>query len=153
MHPHLVTTSLSLALLASANQLPGLHQSPRQPLNIHGGHKLATQAACLDTSLHSFAWTVELEYHAFWYFTTPAHQNSWGTVAFNLTNPAVRTILQCRADSNRLPDFFAGEQTYNCSLPSAEPAVLPFTLFRFASRSRLDVNQSWACDDLDSGSP
>ncbi|KAK1754435.1 hypothetical protein QBC47DRAFT_383924 [Echria macrotheca] len=101
---------------------------------------------CLDTSLHDFAWKLSIEYHAFWYFTTPAHQNSWGTVSFNLTNPAVAATIRCQADSDRLSDFFYGDQWYTCT-PSPAVAALPATSFKFFTHSRFELNQTWTCGD------
>lgn len=111
--------------------------------------------ACLATSIHDFSWSLSLEYHAFWYFTTPSHQNSWGTVTFNLTNPAVgsqvrtaRGTIHCQADSSRLSDFFYGDQWFPC-LPSSPEvaAVLPDTQFRFFTHNRFDLNQIWVCNE------
>lgn len=107
---------------------------------------------CLASSLKDFGWTVSLEYHAFWYFTTPSHQNSWGTVTFNLTNPAVGTVVHCAADSDRLSDFFYGDQWYSC-LPNTAPALTPSTSFRFLTHTRLDINQTWVCNERKPGSP
>ncbi|KAK0705500.1 hypothetical protein B0H67DRAFT_497357 [Lasiosphaeris hirsuta] len=132
-----------LALLPYAASAPG---SP--PGGHHGPPPPSCPGPCLATSLSDFTWDLSIEYHAFWYFTTPAHQNSWGTVTLNLSNPAVPAVktLACGASSDRLSDFFYGDQWYPCASNPASPAILD-TSFRFFSRSRVDVNQTWVCDE------
>lgn len=107
-----------------------------------------TPNTCLTTSLSDFTWSLSLEYHAFWYFTTPAHQNSWGTVTLNLTNPAIPDVtVECQANSDRLSDFFYGDQLYSCLVSDAAKAKgVGETGFRFWSHSKVEVNQTWGCD-------
>lgn len=131
------TTLLSLITL-----IPFASSVPHGPGHGNNGHR----NTCLAKSLHDFSWTLSLEYHAFWYFTTPAHQNSWGTVTFNLTNPAVDATIHCQADSSRLSDFFYGDQWYTC-VPSPAVAAIPETSFRFFTHNRFDLNQTWNCDE------
>ncbi|KAK0654956.1 hypothetical protein B0T16DRAFT_302805, partial [Cercophora newfieldiana] len=108
-----------------------------------------TPNTCIATSLSNFAWDLSLEYHAFWYFTTPAHQNSWGTVTLNLTNPAIPTVkVNCQANSDRLSDFFYGDQLYPCVVEDAAKGKgIGETGFRFWSHSKVEVNQTWGCDN------
>ncbi|KAM7200894.1 hypothetical protein V8F20_005136 [Naviculisporaceae sp. PSN 640] len=131
-------------LLPLATSVP--HGPPKPPPTRPEKHN-----TCLATSVHDFSWSLSLEYHAFWYFTTPAHQNAWGTVTFNLTNPAVGKNLgtiHCQMDSSRLSDFFYGDQWYPC-IPSTPEvaAVLPDTQFRFFTHNRFDLNQTWVCNE------
>ncbi|KAJ4288812.1 hypothetical protein N0V88_007139 [Collariella sp. IMI 366227] len=68
-------------------------------------------------------WTVHgFDYHASYTFSTPAHQNSWGYVNFNLTNNVVPYTVVCSAASSQLTDFFYGTVDYTCTLPATAPA-------------------------------
>lgn len=103
--------------------------------------------------MHNFAWTVtDFEYHASYVFSTPAHQNSWGYVDFNLSNPAVPdAVATCHAASNQLSDFFYGTVWYDCALNGTTtgggPAPATFAFSR--PSGELKVNQTWTCDDQD----
>jgi Alternaria alternata allergen 1 len=125
-----------------------------------GGHHWPTENACpndcLEKSLHNFTLTISyFEYSAFWYFTTPSHQNSWGTVNFTVWNPAVATAINCKMESDRLQDFFYGDQWYDCLPASSLPANVSALSFRFnaVNPTRLDVNQTWKCDDARANKP
>ncbi|KAH9886144.1 hypothetical protein F4778DRAFT_759142 [Xylariomycetidae sp. FL2044] len=100
-----------------------------------------------------FAWTVkDFDYHASYIFTTPAHQNSWGYVSFNLSNPALAYEAQCSAASSQLSDFFYGNFPYTCTVPDADAggSTTTETTFDFSRPSGvLDVNQTWVCSDAD----
>ncbi|KAI0180597.1 hypothetical protein GGR52DRAFT_531973 [Hypoxylon sp. FL1284] len=106
------------------------------------------EPGCQETSLGDFEWTVEsFDYHASYIFTTPAHQNSWGYVNFDLANPALDYKATCSATSNQLSDFFYGTMPYNCTVPDGSSAV---TTFDFSRPSGvLNVNQTWGCTDKD----
>ncbi|KAJ0125269.1 hypothetical protein J7T55_006614 [Diaporthe amygdali] len=110
-------------------------------------------AGCSDTSFGDFHWTVEdFDYHASYIFTTPAHQNSWGYVNFNLSNPAVPDLLaSCNAASSQLSDFFYGNFQYNCTfngeVGQPGPAPAKFTFSR--PSGELVIDQSWVCNDQD----
>ena len=103
---------------------------------------------CQASSFGNFAWQVEnFDYHASYIFTTPAHQNSWGYVNFNLTNPALEYKAVCSATSNQLSDFFYGTMAYNCTVPDGSTTK---TTFDFSRPSGvLNVNQTWTCSDED----
>lgn len=110
-------------------------------------------AGCSETSFGDFKWTVEdFDYHASYIFTTPAHQNSWGYVNFNLSNPAVPDLLaSCNAASSQLSDFFYGTMQYNCTFDGqvGEPGPAP-AKFTFSRPSgELVVDQKWVCRDQD----
>jgi len=132
-----------LIFLAVAQQVSSkpIETDPRHP------------EGCSDTSFGDFEWTVEdFDYHASYIFTTPAHQNSWGYVNFNLSNPAVPDLLaSCSAASNQLSDFFYGTFEYNCTLNgelgNPGPAPARFTFSR--PSGELALEQSWRCDDND----
>ncbi|KAH6657202.1 hypothetical protein BKA67DRAFT_554557 [Truncatella angustata] len=103
---------------------------------------------CQAASFNNFSWTVEdFDYHASYIFTTPAHQNSWGYVNFNLTNPALTYKASCSGTSNQLSDFFYGTVPYTCTTPAGTSAK---TTFDFSKASgTLNINQTWTCSDLD----
>jgi hypothetical protein len=118
----------------------------------------ATCDSCLTNSLFTPSLGIhELDFHASYLFTTPAHQNSWGYVNFTLTNPANPSdATVCSAQSDQLQTFFYGNQWYTCTSPassttgnSSNPTSGPLTAaFRFLfseTESRLDVNQTWEC--------
>jgi hypothetical protein len=123
---------------------------PRIGQDIPGG-------PCTSTSSSSFAWTVKnFTYHASYIFSTPAHQNSWGYVDFNLTNPALAASsspyanVKCSATSNQLSDFFYGNFPYNCTDAYGKPvnSTGPYSVFEFSRpNNKLDFNQTWICDD------
>ncbi|KAI0020872.1 hypothetical protein F4780DRAFT_779096 [Xylariomycetidae sp. FL0641] len=108
---------------------------------------------CQAASFGSFAWTVEnFVYNASYIFTTPAHQNSWGYVNFDLRNPALAYDVACRASSSQLNDFFYGNVPYTCSSSSAadNSSSTTETTFSYSRPSgQLNVNQTWVCSDRD----
>lgn len=135
---HLSTSSLLLGLLPLATAGPIALSQRDYP------------TGCTDTSMNDFSWTVEdFDYHASYIFTTPAHQNSWGYVNFNLSNPAIPYRAACSATSNQLSDFFYGNLWYNCTVPdgSEDGGDAQFEFSR--ASGQLDVNQTWYCDDKD----
>ncbi|OTA98265.1 hypothetical protein M426DRAFT_326125 [Hypoxylon sp. CI-4A] len=115
------------------------------PLDIHTRD---SNPGCQAASFGNFSWAVEnFDYHASYIFTTPAHQNSWGYVNFNLTNPALEYKAVCSGTSNQLSDFFYGTFTYNCTVPDGSTTE---TTFDFSRPSGvLNVNQTWTCSDED----
>ncbi|CAI0645041.1 hypothetical protein COL154_010466 [Colletotrichum chrysophilum] len=91
-------------------------------------------------------WTLtDFDFHASYIFTTPAHQNSWGYVSFNVSNPVLDYTVSCSAASSRLNDFFYGEMVYDCKAPDGESATTSFTFSR--PDGALALNQSWTCND------
>jgi len=104
-------------------------------------------AGCSATSFGKFAWTVKnFDFHASYIFTTPAHQNSWGYVSFDLVNPADQSTAHCEAASSQLSDFFYGTVQYKCN----DTQRLGSTSFDFARpTNQLRLNQTWTCDDTD----
>ncbi|KAK3326083.1 hypothetical protein B0H66DRAFT_550034 [Apodospora peruviana] len=108
-------------------------------------------AGCTSNSQHGFAWQITgFDYHASYIFTTPAHQNSWGYVNFNITNPAVPGVAAtCSGTSNQLSDFFYGTMPYTCTTP--DDSSLPRkTTFDFSRPSGLlRINETWSCADQD----
>ncbi|KAK6211169.1 hypothetical protein QIS74_10433 [Colletotrichum tabaci] len=104
------------------------------------------EPTCGQKSAKMTGWTLTgFDYHASYIFSTPAHQNSWGYVSFNVSNPALDYNVTCGAASNRLNDFFYGEQVYTCSPPDGESAATSFT-WSYPDRA-LALNQSWTCND------
>lgn len=112
-----------------------------------------TSTGCSNTSFGGFEWTVDsFVYHASYIFTTPAHQNSWGYVDFNLTNPAVPDLLAtCSARSDQLSDFFYGTFAYTCTLNGelGEPGPAPAKFTYSRPSGELEINQTWTCEDAD----
>lgn len=136
MYPlHTSLLALFLATCASATPTP---PSPRQD----------STASCSDATLHGFEWTVQdFDFHASYIFSTPAHQNSWGYVNFNLSNPAVPDVLaSCSAQSDQLSDFFFGTVPYQC-LFDGEAGSAPATFSFNRPTGELDINQTWTCSD------
>ncbi|KAK3370516.1 hypothetical protein B0H63DRAFT_454681 [Podospora didyma] len=140
-----------LALLA----LPLTHLTSASPVQIPGKASVTrdtdsdtdSDTGCTHTSFNGFQWDVQaFDYHASFIFTTPAHQNSWGYVNFNLSNPADKSLAKCSASSNQLSDFFYGNMVYNCE--TAEGKQTGSFDFNKAS-GELRVNQTWRCDDQD----
>jgi len=128
---------LSLLGLTSASPVPS-------PTPAEGSK---SPAGCSDTSFKKFAWTAKnFDFHASYIFTTPAHQNSWGYVSFDLYNPGDQTTAHCEGTSNQLSDFFYGTVPYKCN----DTARIGETSFDFARpTNQLRVNQTWTCDDND----
>ncbi|KAI0393952.1 hypothetical protein F5Y17DRAFT_279988 [Xylariaceae sp. FL0594] len=107
--------------------------------------------SCSKVSFSDFSWNVEaFTYHASYIFSTPAHQIASGTVAFNITNPAVpNTKVSCSAYSSQLTDFFYGDFVYTCQQPGAGSKITETTFDYNAVTGHLDVNQTWTCNDQD----
>lgn len=107
-----------------------------------------TNPGCQKASFGNFTWTLEdFDFHSSYIFTTPAHQNSWGYVNFNLSNPALTYKTSCSAQSSQLSDFFYGTQEYTCSQPDGTSAVTTFDFSR--PGGTLNVNETWVCADQD----
>ena len=103
---------------------------------------------CSDKTFHDFKWTIkDFDFHSSFTFTTPAHQNSWGYVNFNVTNPALTYEVACSASSNQLSDFFYGTVPYTCTSPEGTSAESTFAFSR--PSGQLDFNQTWTCSDVD----
>ncbi|KAI1430985.1 hypothetical protein GGR50DRAFT_698469 [Xylaria sp. CBS 124048] len=103
---------------------------------------------CSTQSFNDFTWTIEdFTYRASYLFTTPAHQVSTGYVDFNLSNPALPETVSCQADSTWLTDFFYGNINYKCAVPEGSKTKTSFAFSR--PSGRLDVNQTWTCEDRD----
>ncbi|TPX14772.1 uncharacterized protein E0L32_005167 [Thyridium curvatum] len=105
---------------------------------------------CQAASMGDFEWKITgFDYHASYIFTTPAHQNSWGYVNFNVSNPALAYHATCSATSNQLSDFFYGTVNYKCTNPEGTPASTVTTFAWNYPAGKLDLNQTWTCSDLD----
>ncbi|KAI1362229.1 hypothetical protein F5Y08DRAFT_279408 [Xylaria arbuscula] len=104
---------------------------------------------CTSTSFGDFAWAIEdFTYHAGYIFSTPAHQISSGSVAFNITNPAYpEEKVSCTAYSTWLQDFFYGNINYNCDVPEDSGITTSFSFSR--PSGQLNINQTWSCNDQD----
>ncbi|KAK1984669.1 hypothetical protein LZ30DRAFT_585653 [Colletotrichum cereale] len=104
------------------------------------------EPSCGQKSTKVSEWTLAgFDYHASYTFTTPAHQNSWGYISFNVSNPVLDYVVTCSAASSRLSDFFYGDQVYQCSPPDGQSAATSFTWSY--PNGALALNQSWTCND------
>ncbi|KAJ4422010.1 hypothetical protein N0V82_003306 [Gnomoniopsis sp. IMI 355080] len=110
-----------------------------------------SNSTCTNDSTHNFQWLVEgFDFHASYIFSTPAHQNSWGYVNFNLSNPAVPDLLlSCSAQSDQLQDFFYGTQWYKCTTNGTSYGPAPASFAFNRPTGELDINQTWTCRDRD----
>ncbi|KAI6357810.1 hypothetical protein MCOR25_007563 [Pyricularia grisea] len=145
-----------LPLLATSNPLPSrpTGRDP-QPRIVND----STAVGCLASSWSPPKWTVsDFVYRGSWTYSTPSHQNAWGSVDFNLATEALApSVSKCSATSSRLTDFFYGDQTYRCDLPTGAMAgggtggEATFEFNRAANWLR--VNQTWTCHDAEDGWP
>ncbi len=102
---------------------------------------------CYAKSFRNPEWTIEdFDFHSSYVFTTPAHQNSWGFVSFNMTNPALEYKASCVGSSSQLSDFFYGTMKYQCTVPGNATAVSVFTFDR--ASGKLDLSEAWKCSDF-----
>jgi hypothetical protein len=100
-----------------------------------------------ESKAKSLKWTVHgFDYHASYIFTTPAHQNSYGYVSFNLSNTAVAYTASCSAMSSQLTDFFYGNQYFPCTLPSTAPAGAAVSFQFNRPTGQLDVTETVVCE-------
>ncbi|KAG6001543.1 hypothetical protein E4U21_004100 [Claviceps maximensis] len=125
--------SVSSALLFAAAAMAAPANTDKEP-QTH---------SCTRQSSQTKEWHVkDLDFHASYLFTTPAHQVSAGDISFTLENPSLKFTSHCHANSNHLNDFFYGDFVYNCTqpMPNAE------TTFTFSRPSgQLMINQTWIC--------
>lgn len=148
-----LTTALAAALLlplSSASPIAIRQESTTTTSPTHPGD----QPSCSTTSFQNFSWALSaFDYHASFIFTTPAHQNSWGYVNFNLSNPAIGSSVTtvCSASSSQLSDFFYGTVQYTCTnTPESNKSDVGKTTFDFnRPTGELRFNQSWTCRDGD----
>lgn len=103
----------------------------------------AGNSYCPPPPSQSPVWTLhDLYYHSSEVYTTPAHQNSWGYISFNLSNSALSYVTPCSAQSDQLSDFFYGNMWYTCDTPASAPGGAAY--FRYDEPTgRVDVNQTW----------
>jgi len=146
MHlPHILLTILPLA---SASPLLVQTSSSRTRSAADGN-----ATGCTASSLGDFAWSLKgFRFEASFTFTTPAHQNSWGYLDFNVTNPATGVEAICSARSNQLSDFFYATFPYTCKTPNGAGVYDydPNTRFDFERAiGQLRFNQTWTCRDQD----
>ncbi|KAK3938768.1 hypothetical protein QBC46DRAFT_317240 [Diplogelasinospora grovesii] len=139
---------LFLGSFAAAAAAPGSRERERIRRRDGGRSDLTCSAA----SFRALSWTAENFYfHSDITYSTPAHQIDDGEVSFNLSNAALSYVMDCSAMSFQLEDFFYGDQWYPCK-PSneADPNGSGVAAFRYDRRSgRIDINQTWACNDGD----
>ncbi|KAK4455286.1 hypothetical protein QBC34DRAFT_315404, partial [Podospora aff. communis PSN243] len=87
-------------------------------------------------------WKIPLfDFHESYTFTTPAHQNSWGFVDFNLTNNLVSYTASCKAQNNRMFNFYGETPAFACTPPDEAPlgAAANFRFNRLTGQ--LDVEE------------
>ncbi|KAI0876681.1 hypothetical protein GGS24DRAFT_211283 [Hypoxylon argillaceum] len=101
---------------------------------------------CTSASFANFSWTIEaFTFHGQNVYTTPAHLNPYGTVNFNLSNPALGEDVKCSASSSAITDFFYFGITYTCTSPTGSTAKTYFDYNR--PTGTVDINQTWSCTD------
>lgn len=104
----------------------------------------ADPETCTSKSIETREWTLkDFDFHASYLFTTPAHQNSWGYVNFELINKNLDFAAKCSATSNWLDDFYYGNLNYNCTQPDGSNSEGTFNFSR--PTNQLNVNQTWSC--------
>ncbi|KAK3387870.1 hypothetical protein B0H63DRAFT_471048 [Podospora didyma] len=138
----LLTTTL-LLYTASSSPVSPRHgdDGPACPAKPPHGGKCWKDILALEWKVHGF------DYHASYIFSTPAHQNSWGYVNFNLTNNVVPYTATCSASSNQLSEFFFGTMEYPCTLPSTAPAGSAVS-FKFSRPTgQLDIKETIICNE------
>lgn len=142
-HKALIMYRLSATLLALAPCVLGTPVSLTE--------RDYSSPTCSNDSTHNFQWLVQgFDFHASYIFSTPAHQNSWGYVNFNLSNPAVPDVLlSCSAQSDQLQDFFYGTQWYKCTTNGTSYGPAPASFAFNRPTGELDINQTWTCRDRD----
>ena len=138
----LLTTTL-LFSSASSNPVAARHgdDGPACPTKPPHGGKCWKDILALEWTVHGF------DYHASYIFSTPAHQNSWGYVNFNLTNNVVPYTAACSASSNQLTDFFYGSVEYACTLPSSAPAGSAVAFKFNRPTGQLDIKETIICNE------
>jgi len=154
MHAKFTTTAALTAgalLLPLASASPLLNMAKNAAAAVTRRDDTAKEdLGCSEISLKHFQWQISgFDFHSSFIFTTPAHQNSWGYVNFNLTNPAVGddVITTCSAASSQLSDFFYGTVPYTCVSASPDAGTTKFDFAR--SNNQLRLNQTWTCADAD----
>ncbi|CEJ80630.1 hypothetical protein VHEMI00803 [[Torrubiella] hemipterigena] len=106
----------------------------------------ANPDSCTAQSLRTSEWTLkDFDFHASYTFTTPAHQNSWGYVNFELANKNLDYNAKCSATSGWLDSFFYGLINYNCTQPDGSLSQGSFNFSR--GDNTLNINQTWPCKE------
>lgn len=142
---HLHPLHLLLLSLPASSSLPSpVSQRENCTLTPPG---TANACDCTQASFSSWSWSLsDLYFHSSVVFSTPAHQIDGGWVSFGLTSQATADVaFECDASSTQLQDWFYGNQWYTCTANSAAGATAQFRFDRMTGR--VDVNQSWTCDD------
>jgi hypothetical protein len=161
MHKLLSILFLCVLVLASAIPLSERHENNNGEHNQYGEHSdghddqydghrdsqgcPAPHQSCA-SQVRALVWTVKgFDYHASYIFSTPAHQNSWGYVNFNLSNTATKYGAVCSATSGVLTEFFFGNMWYPCTLPPTAPAGAKVEFQFSRPTGRLDVREAVVC--------
>lgn len=91
---------------------------------------------------------LDFQYGGSYQFTTPAHQNGFGSVSFNVSNTATVAVpytVPCSAESDVREGSFFGNIIYSCPVPNPTTGAVSFTYDRYSGA--LALNQTWTCDD------
>ena len=103
--------------------------------------------SCAARSPRVSQWQLEdFDFHAEYIHSTPAHQNSWGYVSFDLVNSVLGSRANCSGSSNRLSDFFYGEIEYECEYLEGHEATSSLFTFDRASGD-VKIEQRWECNE------
>lgn len=134
--------------------LPLAAMANGSPLSL--AKRASNDPGCSAISFGGFKWGISnFVFNSSVIFTTPAHQNSWGYVNFDVINPAVTaanagngdSVAVCTAASNRINDFFYGDQPYTCTSAPGDGRTTKFEFDR--TSGLLELNESWVCSDVD----
>ncbi|KAK0651057.1 hypothetical protein B0T16DRAFT_344745 [Cercophora newfieldiana] len=106
-------------------------------------HKINILLWAASAAATELQWKIPaFDYHESYTFTTPAHQNSWGYVDFNLTNNLVPYATPCKAQNNRMFDFYGETPAFACTPPDEAPLGAAAN-FRFNKKTgQLDVEET-----------
>ncbi|OIW34367.1 hypothetical protein CONLIGDRAFT_567468 [Coniochaeta ligniaria NRRL 30616] len=151
----LTSTSTSTALTLLLLSLPFSSPSPFFPKRDNRTSP-ATSCGCTTTSFSPWSWSLsDIYFHSSVIFSTPSHQIDGGWVSFSLAHPALAgVVFDCEASSTQLQDWFYGDQDYVCTGRAdgegGQAVRRAKATFRFdRAGGRVDVDQSWVCEDQD----
>lgn len=106
--------------------------------------------ACEEDVSHNFSgWNLsDFESSSSYKYTTPAHQNDYGSVGFNVSNLATVAVpytVPCSGESDLIGDPVSDTIIYSCPVPNSATGPVSFT-YDWNS-GMLVLNQTWMCND------
>ncbi|KAI1339372.1 hypothetical protein F5Y15DRAFT_384107 [Xylariaceae sp. FL0016] len=101
---------------------------------------------CQAASFGDFEWTIQtFSYNLSYVYTTPAHHNDYGSIGFDLANPALEYQTTCEASSSSISTLFL--VNHDCTMLNGSTTETTFSFSQ--SSGLLDVNQTWVCSNED----